>query len=228
MFHPKLKHSPKYIPIVFVTFFIALSFFIMGCEKIPEGGLDKALLEAARTNKTEKVKHLLKKGANVNARGKYGRTALMLAADEGHVSVVRLLLENGADVNAKAPYDMGRTALMCAVYPTVVIGAPGNYSTRSDAVITEMLLQKGADVNARDNIGETALIYVLESVCHSNQERVLYFANLLVAHGADVNAMTNDGCRPLDYASSGAIGQLFKDAGAIHGEGCPPGTFICT
>jgi len=58
------------------------------------------------------VELLLKKGANVNAKDKYGGTALMYAAVKGHKEVVELLIENGADVNAKNI--MGKTALMSA------------------------------------------------------------------------------------------------------------------
>lgn len=37
------------------------------------------------------VKLLLKKGANVNLRDKEGRTAIMLAAYNGHLEIVKLL-----------------------------------------------------------------------------------------------------------------------------------------
>ena len=39
--------------------------------------------------------------ANVNARNKYGLTALMLAAEEGAPEHLKVLLDAGADVNAR-------------------------------------------------------------------------------------------------------------------------------
>ena len=51
--------------------------------------------------------------ADVNARERwYGRTALMVAADEGHAEVVRLLIEVGADLNLLD--DEGSSALSLA------------------------------------------------------------------------------------------------------------------
>lgn len=47
--------------------------------------------------KEQVVNLLLTKGANVNARNKYGYTPLHWAAKHGHFESVRLLLENGAD-----------------------------------------------------------------------------------------------------------------------------------
>ena len=43
---------------------------------------------------------LLERGADVNKVDENGWTALMHAAEEGHVETVTLLLERGADVNA--------------------------------------------------------------------------------------------------------------------------------
>ena len=43
---------------------------------------------------------VLKAGADVNAKGTDGQTALMYASSRGHKNVVSALLEAGADVNA--------------------------------------------------------------------------------------------------------------------------------
>lgn len=51
-------------------------------------------------NRSNIVKHLLKIGANVNA--KLNQTALHQACQQGHVEIVKILLDNGADVNIKS------------------------------------------------------------------------------------------------------------------------------
>ena len=52
-------------------------------------------------NDEEKVRLLLFKKANVNAKSKFGRTPLIIAASEDSgMPVVRMLVEKGADVNA--------------------------------------------------------------------------------------------------------------------------------
>ena len=47
------------------------------------------------------VRLLLDKGAYINAKDSYERTALHLAAFDGHKDIVQLLLDRGADVNPK-------------------------------------------------------------------------------------------------------------------------------
>ena len=58
-----------------------------------------------------------------------------------------------------------------------------------------MLLQNGADVNAKNNNGETALI--MSSMYGANPEVV----RILLENGADVNAKTNDGKTAFLWAS---------------------------
>src|SRR6266513_1232095 len=104
--------------------------------------LNKKLLDAAEAGDTAEVRSLLREGANPNAKGGYGSTALMGAAVRGHTETVRALLEKGAEVNAKG--NTGRTALMEA--------ALEGYT---ETVRT--LLEAGADITVRDRDGETAL-----------------------------------------------------------------------
>ena len=69
--------------------------------------------------------------------------------------------------------------------------------------VVQLLLEKGADFGAKDNIGRTALhvacISVDESTCSSRVD----IARMLLAKGADVGATTNAGNTPLHNACSG-------------------------
>ncbi len=63
--------------------------------------LNEQLYEAARRGDATAVKALLDKGADVNAKFRYGATALFKAAERGHTEVVKLLIERGADVKVQ-------------------------------------------------------------------------------------------------------------------------------
>ncbi len=90
--------------------------------------------QAVVRGNAEAVQALLTSGADVNALDRYGQTALMLAAHEGHVLVVRELVAHGASLNHTAKF--GLSALMLAViadHPEVV----------------RLLLDAGADTGLR-------------------------------------------------------------------------------
>ena len=76
--------------------------------------LNDQLLAAARAGDATSVKALLDKGADVNAKFRYGTTALFKAAEKGHTEVVKLLLERGADANVKDTF-YGATAMTWAL-----------------------------------------------------------------------------------------------------------------
>lgn len=76
----------------------------------PNGFGDTALQDAALGGDAEVVKLLLARGAAVDARNALtGTTALMMAAEMGHLEAVKVLLHSGA--NALLKDDAGRSAL---------------------------------------------------------------------------------------------------------------------
>lgn len=121
-----------------------------------------AFMEAASYGKVDALRFLHEKGAKVNLGRKTkedqerlrkgGATALMDAAQNGHLEVVKVLLdEMGADVKARD--NMGRNAL---------IRAFRNSDNSKVEVITRLLLDYGADVNVRGEKGKTPLILAVE------------------------------------------------------------------
>ena len=92
--------------------------------------VNAGLRDAATKGNLETVKDFLSKGAAVDGATEFGATALIFAADRGHLEVVRTLIEHGADVNHKdATY--GSTPITWAAY--------GGH-----ADIVTLLLSKGA------------------------------------------------------------------------------------
>jgi len=67
----------------------------------PKQELNDQLFEAARKGDAAAVAVLLDKGAEVNAKFRYGTTVLFKAAERGNTEVVKVLLARGADVSVK-------------------------------------------------------------------------------------------------------------------------------
>ncbi|XP_077218627.1 ankyrin repeat family protein [Tasmannia lanceolata] len=71
-------------------------------QQSPEETLDKvqAFLEAARFDEIDDVINLSSKGVSLDSKDSQGRTALHMAAANGHFNIVEYLIKNRADLNA--------------------------------------------------------------------------------------------------------------------------------
>jgi ankyrin repeat protein len=115
----------------------------------PAGFADIAgLMDAVRTQNEVKLDFELrmKYTTDLNALVD-GKTALMLASEEGWQRGVEMLLEARADTNVKG--SGGITALMLAAGPA------------DNAMITKLLLGRDANANTRDDSGNTVLMYAV-------------------------------------------------------------------
>lgn len=97
---------------------------------------------AVRNGPPEVVEYLLKKGANVNAKTRDGRTALFQSVRRGTTLATEVLIRHGANVNAQT--EEGWVPLHIAIMNGM------------DSTVA-LLLASGANVNARDNEGKTPL-----------------------------------------------------------------------
>ena len=151
----------------------ALAMVLVGCAA-PQ----QQLLNASIRGDRDTVQRLLAQGVAVNEGDRdYGETPLMLAAFHGHPEVVEALIAAGADVYAKC-LKHGQTALMKA----------------SDGRSAELLIAKGAWIDATAVNGGTALIF---ATFNGHKD----VAALLIAKGANVNAKADEGSTALMLAS---------------------------
>jgi hypothetical protein len=86
-----------------------LLFPVLQATQDPKQQLNEQLFEAVRKGDAAAVTAVLDKGAEVNAKFRYGQTALFKAAERGHTEVVKVLLARGADVSVKDTF-YGATA----------------------------------------------------------------------------------------------------------------------
>ncbi len=81
--------------------FFLLSLLALLFTQDTKQALNDQMFEAVRKGDAAAVTALLDKGADVNAKFRYGQTALFKAAERGHVAVVKVLLERGVDVTVQ-------------------------------------------------------------------------------------------------------------------------------
>ena len=134
-----------------------------------------SLMLASVEGDTTIIQMLIANGANVDAKTKDGRTALMVAKN---AAVVDVLISIGANANVQNNY--GDTPLIMA-------------SQTGDAATIELLASKGADLNVQNKYGLTAISL-------SAYQGDLSILELLISKMANANIPDVRGATPLMWA----------------------------
>jgi len=135
---------------------------------------------AAATNDVSKIQDFLnKQRAVINISDTASKTALMIAAENGHTAAIETLCTNGANLNATTRE--GKTALMFA-------------AENGHTAAIETLCTKGANLHATTREGKTALMIAAENGHTAAIET-------LCTKGANPFATTNKGKTALMIAA---------------------------
>jgi ankyrin repeat protein len=184
-----------------------------------DNGVDRAPILAF-------IRELIDRGANVNARTRElppsrrwlyslndvswvdftGQTPFLRAALSADTSTMRLLVERGADPNL--PTLAGTTPLMAAAGVNWVVAQTYTESPQAQIDAVALCLELGADVNATNSMGLTAL---LGAVNRGSNDIV----ELLVRRGARLDIQDKEGRTPLRWAEGvflAAVGAERKPA----------------
>ncbi|MFM7133427.1 MAG: ankyrin repeat domain-containing protein [Planctomycetota bacterium] len=147
--------------------------------RAPAGPGTTSLINAVRAGDMSKLAAEIAAGADVNERDRTAqRTALHWAAKVGNRAAMEALFAAKADPNVKDR--QGRTPLWSGV--------------EADLETVKLLVDKGADVNARDQIQSSPLLW---AAGFGKPETVAF----LLGKGADVKATDDNGWTPLIWAA---------------------------
>lgn len=164
-----------------------------------------AFVEAAEMRDGNTVELFLRAGMDPNAEGADGATALAWAAAHGDLTLMKTLVAAGADVVPAVAWAAGHGQVQ-ALQWLIERGPPKATIDRAltsaydELDAARLLLQRGADPDARDEWGWTALM----RAAHAARPDVV---RLLLEHGASADAaQRNDTRRTALYLAASASG----------------------
>jgi len=149
---------------------------------------DTCLHIAAREDNTDLLELLVKKGVDIDSKGRLGSTPLGTSLAHNKPKAAEWLLAKGADV--RIGDSNGKTPLLHA-------------STWGHTKIITTLLQKGADLTVVDTAGDQPI----HSAARNGRKEAV---ELLLAKGAEVNARGCSGETPLHCAASRNKAEVIK------------------
>jgi ankyrin repeat protein len=170
------------------------------------GDGDPSPIGSGKYTSLDMVRILVAAGADINARFKRGKSELgrftysgstpfLLAAQASDVVLMKLLVELGADPTI--PTADGTTPLLAATGVGALGDGDESAGTEEEAIAaTEFLLKQGADINAVDRNGETAM----HGAAYQSRAELV---RLLVENGASIDAWNHEnraGWTPLSIA----------------------------
>ncbi len=180
-------------------------------------GGETVLMAAARNGNAEFLNALLAHGAQVNDKSSaFGETALMVAADANKPEAARALIDHGAEVNGrsvKLEYPKDRFGLegVLTILPHGDWTALMYAARQGSAEAARVLCEAGADVNAVDPDGTSALVLAIINGHFDT-------AAVLLDCGANPNLADSAGMGPL-YAAVD-----MNTLGEIYGQPPRPST----
>jgi ankyrin repeat protein len=160
-----------------------------------------ALIVASNQGHDQVVVELLKHGAYIEATDSDGWTPLHWACLKGHLAVVIELRGHGADIEAKEFNSCTPLHCACLMGRVSIVNelrSPGAeiHANDGNALTTSILgkrKSRGADIDAKNNIGETPLHW-------ASEEGHLPVVKALLSGGANLLAANNDGELPIHQA----------------------------
>jgi uncharacterized protein len=169
---------------------------------VSDPALNKELIAAAYENDVETARHLIGRGADVNAKDETVQSAYLIATSEvgDDPRLLELTLANGADVSSLDSYD--GTGLIRA-------------ADRGYTEIVARLLETDIDVDHVNRLGWTALLEAI--ILGGGDPAHTDVVRLLVEAGVDVNLADSQGMTPLAHARANGYGDmvaLLRSAGA--------------
>lgn len=177
---------------------------------------DSALLRAAQAGDADAVAVALRAGADIEARDKHDRTALLLSAAQDHVAVAAVLVAMGANPDAlddrhDTPWLVTGVTGSVAMLETLLPADPDltirnrfgglspiPASERGHVDYLRRVVQTDVDINHVNDLGWTALLeaVILGDGGKDHQEIV----RILLEAGADPDIADRDGVTPLRHA----------------------------
>lgn len=152
--------------------------------------LGRKLYYAILNEEIEKIKFLIKIGADLNIDIDYYGSPLLWAIKTKHNEIARMMIRRDADLDFSPE---GKSSPLNAIMFFI---SERNADDRKEAFKTmKSLIRHGANVNLKDSNGEIPLV---KAVVHKSISVVEY----LIKHGADINLKNSYGMSPLIMSAS--------------------------